>query len=645
MRFFLFAVFLLQVLVFPSFAQEPPDPAPTTPVDLVELPSFEPTREEAVLEGYIDGVVAAHMREHGTPGATVSVVRNGKTLFAKGYGVADAAGERPVDGGATLFRIGSVSKTFIWTAAMMLHERGLLDLDEDVNAYLKDIRIRDAFGAPVTMNHLMAHRAGFEDAFGVYTRSDADDTSLTDALNETMPERVYPPGARTSYSNWGAALAAKIVEDVSGVSYNQFLQTEILDPLGMADTTLNAPSQMQQRLRENLAEGVKTERGGYETADYMGLGPFAPAGAMSSTARDMARWMMFHLGGGVVDGVRLLSPATHQLMASRAFDDRAAGADMAHGFQSNIYKGVETFGHGGATTVFYTNMILIPDLETGIFISQNSTSDRTLVNEIPVLLIDHLYKEQNQQTTMAARSSVDAVQYTGRYLSNRRSFSKFEKLYSLPDVYSVSATDGALLIASGEKALRYGPVAGASDTFENRRGERVVFTRDESGRVAALSDASSVHSYERAGIFGDGGVLIASLAASLFFGATTLAGAWRRHGRMHANTKLGVWLNKGDILAAIVVFVFAGLLAASIAAMGFTSGALSDYPPRAITGLRIAGLMLFASAVALVISAPFAWMRSGWSVWRKAHHTGFVLSLAALAVMLVAWRVIFSGTA
>jgi CubicO group peptidase (beta-lactamase class C family) len=631
----------------PLLAQEPPDPAPTTPVDTVSLPAFEPTREEAVLEGYVDGVVTAHMREHGTPGVTVSVVKDGRLLFAKGYGVADAAGMRPVSGESTLFRIGSVSKTFIWTSVMILHERGLIELDTDVNEYLKGVEIPEAFGAPVTMNHLMAHRAGFEDTFGVFTVRDSDNISLTDALNEHMPKRVYPPGARTSYSNWGSALAAKVVEDVAGVSYEQFLTREILGPLAMLETTLDGPSKVTGDLKRNLAEGVKFVGGAYETADYMEIGPYAPAGAMASTAEDMAQWMLLHLSRGAMEDVRLLLPQTHTLMWARAFNDRSAGADMAHGFMTSFAGGVETFGHGGATSAFFTNMVLVPDLGFGVFVSQNSTNDRTLVNTLPGLVVEHLNAGERNISGGAQSSEIKAAEYTGQFFGNRRSFTQFEKLFAASDIYAVApAMNGGLTVSHAGETHRYQSVSGAQDTFENRNGARIVFGRNEAGKVTYLSDGTSVHSYDRSALFDNAGLFNAAIVAALLLSMTTLAGAWRRQGRPVEHKTIGMWLNRGDVAVSGLVIFFIGLLTATFVVLSTASAsAMLNYPPLTITLLRLVGLVLFGAAIGLVVSTPLAWAGSGWSMWRKAHHTLFALSLAFLAVMLVAWRVIFSATA
>ena len=132
-----------------------------------------------MLEAYVDGVVTAHMRQHRTPGVTVSVVKDGRPLFAKGYGLADIETGREVTGDDTLFRIGSLSKTVIWTSLRMLAERGQLDLDTDVNEYLQGIEIPETFEEPVTLDHLMAHRAGFEVSMAVFTHLDSADISGT----------------------------------------------------------------------------------------------------------------------------------------------------------------------------------------------------------------------------------------------------------------------------------------------------------------------------------------------------------------------------------------------------------------------------------------------------------------------------------
>ena len=622
----------------------PPDAAPSTPVDTVALPDFEPTREDATLEAFVDGVVEAHRRGHHTPGVVVSVVKDGRVLFAKGYGFADAPAGRRADGDDSLFRIGSISKTFVWTAAMMLADRGLLDLDADVNDYLKDVEIPDAFGAPVTMNHLMAHRAGFEDSFGVYTHADDGSLSLAEALTQNMPARVFPPGARTSYSNWGSALAAKVVEDVAGVPYETFLREEILAPLGMTATTLRAPAAMPEALRARLSLGhdVEAQRGVEKS--YIQIGAYAPIGAMAASAADMARWMRFHLGGGALDGTRLMSPQAHARMLSRRFNDRPDGVDLAHGFIAMPYGGTILYGHAGGTAAFLSNMMFSPELGVGVFVSQNAVNASGLVYELPALVMSRFLPGVAPGAGRQAHTE-DLTPYVGSYLLNRRSFKDFEKLFAASAFANVAASeDGALLLSFGGETARYTPIGG--DVFEDRYGGRVAFGRSGAGAVTHMTDDMGVHSLEKIGASGHPLLFVAALAAAGFFSLTTLAGAWRRQGRGGPKNLMGQRLGGFALLAALVFFVFVGAL--TVVAIGFTSvdfSNLPNYPFAVVHWVQATGYAVFAVSLLGLISLAPAWGRSGWSLWRKAHYSVFVLSLSLLSVMLIVWRVIFSATA
>nr|WP_166395124.1 serine hydrolase domain-containing protein [Rubrobacter marinus] len=206
------AVVVATVTISPALAQAPPDspnPAPSA--------GRGPTDEREV-EAFLDGYFAQQLEGHKIPGATVSVVKDGEVLFAKGYSEADVARGKPVVADETLFRIASTSKLFTSTAAMQLVEEGRLDLDEDVNVYLDDVEIPDAYpGRPVTLRHLLTHTAGFEQVItGSGARDAAGVEPLGEYLSDNVPERVRPPGEATSYSNYGMSLAGLVVEDVSG---------------------------------------------------------------------------------------------------------------------------------------------------------------------------------------------------------------------------------------------------------------------------------------------------------------------------------------------------------------------------------------------------------------------------------------------
>src|SRR5215475_13481948 len=142
------------------------------------LPIAGPTTP-AEMESFMDGFMAVQLPTAGVAGVTVSVVKDGQLFFAKGYGYADPDKRIPVDPDKTLFRPGSISKTFTWTAVMQLVEQGKLDLDVDVNTYLRDFKLPATFAAPVTLRNLMTHTAGFEDGGAGYL--------FKDTPNELVP--------------------------------------------------------------------------------------------------------------------------------------------------------------------------------------------------------------------------------------------------------------------------------------------------------------------------------------------------------------------------------------------------------------------------------------------------------------------------
>ena len=153
-----------------SAQQEPPrrvSPSrpvrtPTAEIQPAGAPAARGLRDRAELEAFMDGVMVAQLRDHHVAGATVSVVKDGALFFAKGYGSSDVRQQRPVAAESTMFRVGSISKLFTWTAVMQLVEQGKLDLNTDINTYL-DFKIPATFPQPITLTNVMTHTPGLEE--------------------------------------------------------------------------------------------------------------------------------------------------------------------------------------------------------------------------------------------------------------------------------------------------------------------------------------------------------------------------------------------------------------------------------------------------------------------------------------------------
>lgn len=290
--------------------------------------------------------MAEHFERFEMAGAAVTIVRDGEVVLSKGYGYADLADGRPVDPAATVFSTASDAKLFTWTAIMQLVEQGRVDLDADVNTYLRTVRIPDTFAEPVLVRHLLAPTAGFEYApvVGLVARAGDAVPDLEAALVRWLPQRVWPPGETISYSNYGAALAGQIVADVSGLTWEAYPETNVLEPFGMARSSPRQP--LPATLTADLATSYAHGPGGLVETPFE-YTTIAPSGGMVATTDDMARFMIAHLQDGLFGGARILEEATARRMHRQLFTHHRGMPGNAHGFWEGDVGGVRYLYHGG----------------------------------------------------------------------------------------------------------------------------------------------------------------------------------------------------------------------------------------------------------------------------------------------------------
>jgi CubicO group peptidase (beta-lactamase class C family) len=333
---------------------------------VVDAPPVVPTLAAATLEPWLDGYMREVLNTSGIPGAVVSVVADGRILLAKGYGVADVGAQRPVDAQATLFRVGSISKLFTWTAVMQLVEQGRIDLDTDINQYL-DFTIPQFQGKPITMRNLMTHTAGFEEAKrGLATLHREQLISLGEAVKRDLPARVYAPGSTPAYSNYGASLAAYIVQRRSGEEFSSYVSRHIFQPLGMERSTFQQP--LPSSLARNAAVGymsIFAPPGDFELVNW------APAGGLSATGEDMGRFMLSYLEGGDTARPRALKADTVRLLLNSPTTFIPVVNRSTLGFAERDVNGRRAVGHDGDTILFHSLLGLYPQYGVGMFVSFN----------------------------------------------------------------------------------------------------------------------------------------------------------------------------------------------------------------------------------------------------------------------------------
>ena len=174
---------------------------------------------------FMDAYLTSQLAGYNTQGAVVAVVKDGEILFSGGYGYQDRENRIKMDPAVSLTRPGSISKLFTWVSVMQLYEQGLLDLDADVNTYLSSFQIPGTYEEPITMKHILSHTAGFEEtALGYLITFDPEGAeTLEYAMANYIPARVNPPGVVSSYSNYATALAGLIIQNLSGLSFNEYV--------------------------------------------------------------------------------------------------------------------------------------------------------------------------------------------------------------------------------------------------------------------------------------------------------------------------------------------------------------------------------------------------------------------------------------
>lgn len=450
------AIGTLAIIGTVSFAQDQVSIAPTlappiispavgaAPLNTAPAPAGVNLLTKADVDAWLDGYLPYALKSGDIAGAEVAIVKDGQILTTRGYGYADVEKRRPIDPAKILFRPGSVSKLVTWTAVMQLVDEGKLDLDRDVNTYL-DFKIPPRDGKPVTLLQILTHTAGFEETAKDLIAYDPKYAMPLGAyLKRYTPKRIFAPGTTPAYSNWGTALAGYVVERVSGMPFDDYIETRIFAPLGMVNTSFRQP--LPARLQANLARGYS--RASEEPTPFEFVVP-APAGSMSSTATDMARFMIAHLEGGR----GILSPRAWRTMHNSPLTLLPPLNRMQLGFFETNVNGRKVNAHLGDTMGFHTSLHLFMRERTGLYVSFNSGGKEGAAGALRGAMFQDFADRYFPGTQRDGRvdpkvAAEHAKLMSGNWIASRRPDSNFLKLINLIGQTSISANDKGELIVS-----------------------------------------------------------------------------------------------------------------------------------------------------------------------------------------------------
>jgi CubicO group peptidase (beta-lactamase class C family) len=629
----------------PSPLLPPAAPPPSKEAAPSTQASPTPELTKADFETFLDALIPSQLRNRNIAGAVVSVVKDGQVLFQKGYGYADVEQKKPVLPDQTLFRPGSISKLFTATAVMQLVEQGKLDLDHDINDYL-DFTIPKTYPEPVTLRQLLTHTGGFEEILkNLFVAHQSDIKPLRTYLVKEMPARIFAPGKIPSYSNYGFTLAGYIVERVSGEKFERYVENHILKPLRMNHSTFDQPlpAELASQMSKAYLNASKKPRD-FEFVQA------SPAGALTTTAADMTRFMLAFLQDGAVDGVSILKPETVRQMEARQFEFHPKLPGLGITFMEYLIDPVRIIAHGGDTVYFHSDMILVPDAHLGYFLSYNSLGKNVGGGrgEVWRSLVNRYFPSAGQPKIDVdpdtAKSDGRAI--TGFYNGTRRGETTFLSILALADQPKVSADKEGVLQIEGMKnqsgelkrwreitPLIYREVDGL---------EKIGFRRDASGAVGEMLPFPAIYEGQRVpwyvskstiGLLIGGSLLLALLTVLLWPVAVIIR---KRYQRPLFSTKSDRFLYFFSRIVCLgeVLFVLAPIvmLSQGLEHIVILGDAINPW----LQAFHVVGWVLIAGVVLLIVAA-FRFVRlPGHGLWFRAH--AILLAIGGIVFVLFAWQ-------
>ena len=616
----------------PSVAKPSDTAAPTWP------DSHALTADD--LAAFTDGIVPMQLKRENIAGGVVIVVKDGKVLFAKGYGYADVDKKIPVTP-QTGMRPGSVSKLFTWTAVMQLVEQGKIDLDRDINDYL-DFKIPPTYPRPITMRNLMTHTPGFEEAIkDLIITHQSKPVSIGEYLKTHMPGRIFPPGTTPAYSNYGATLAGYIVQRVSGMPFDDYVDKNIFAPLDMTHTSFRQP--LPGALQPMMSSGYQLGSGPSKPYEIIRA---EPAGSSSTTADDISHFMFAHLQNGEYNGIHILKPETVALMHSSQFGVNPSLPKMCLGFYEQTRNGHRMIGHGGDTQFFHSDLYLMPDQNLGFFVSFNSAGRGETEQRANLFnaFLDRYFPYTPPAGVKQPDPNGDAKSVAGEYITSRRPATNVLSFFAFLENLKVSPGKDGTITVDGFKGINQVPKTWEEIgplLYREKNGQDLVgFTKDADGHLVlamdypfmvwtkiSLIDSKSFNMFLL--IF----VTIVSFATLLFWPFS----AWiRQHyqhplvlDRQQRRMRLGI-----RIVAALDLAFIAGWLIVMVSSGG--NPLFDEGLDPTLRLIQILGWLGTLGTLFILFAVPKTWKAAG--EWWLSHLGNVVIVLSALSFSWFLWH-------
>lgn len=463
-----------------------------------------PTNPEE-FEAFLDAYMAEQMEAHHIPGAVFTIVKDGEVFFSKGYGYADLETQTLFDPEQTVLTTASLAKAFAAIGILQLNERGMINLHDDVRPYFKDFQLKTNFDEPLTFANLLTHTDGFETRMiGGVAQTPDDLLPLGELLETYAPAQIYPPGQYMTYSDYAANLGGYLTQEISGMPFEQYMDENILVPLGMNNSTFYRP--LPEELLNRRASGYEWQNEHQEPAPLF-FPRYGPSGGLSTTAADMNHFMLALLNSGEYDGAKIMNESTVEMMFTQQFAPDPKMAGITYGLFEHFENGQRVLLHDGDGVGTRSRMVLLLDQNIGFFISYNS-GDSNLRLDIISAFFDQYYPASDSSASVPMDGYQQrANQFTGTYRPLQADVTTFGKsMYFFSQQVEVTVTDEGYLSIAGagmfaDQSNVFGGFEGTSLWveveplyFERVDGNgQLAFIQDESGRIIQMISGQGYH--------------------------------------------------------------------------------------------------------------------------------------------------------
>lgn len=418
------------------------------------------------------------IKYHGIPGLSVAVIENGQTVLLRGIGLANIENNIPATE-RTLFRIGSISKMFVSLAILKLVEEGQLDLQTPVKDLIPEIEFTNPYAEtdPVRVIHLLEHTTGWDDIhLPEYALNDPSPIDLKTGLDFHPHSRVsrWRPGERMSYANSGPPVAAYIVQIISGVDFEDYVQTHFFNRLNMQHATYRLPNENEPQATLYVDRTPQ---------DYWHI-LMRTSGAINATANDMANLLQFFINRGSFEGSQILAESSITKMETPS-STLAASAGMKHGYgmsnYSSFHQNFRFQGHNGGVQGGSSELAYIAQVGLGYAIAINTNS--TGRGDIAKAIVKYLTRDMAVSVTPPViELNRDIIaQYTGLYMpvNPRQELSRF--IDQITGVRKLILNTTSATLSSGDEPRNYLPVSDKLLRLDERADASLVLLKDDKG--------------------------------------------------------------------------------------------------------------------------------------------------------------------